>query len=473
MLLVLVHLAGQRRAGPHEGHGAVEHVDELRQLVQAEPAHPLAGCGHAGIILHLEEHVPLRLIGGHQGGLAFLGVRVHGTELEHPEPGAVNPHALLREERGTAVVRLDQDAQHEHHGEEDDQRGQRTGDVDDALDDLLGPGETRGGHVDQRQTHELLGVDPGSGHVREPGVHDQSDPLVRERPSQVADLSGVQGYSGGHHERLDVVLAARLHDPLDARAFLRRECVDGYPHGVQGLRQLVVRGGHIDRHGVEPGVRATLQLSNKFHRPREATHHHGAGHVEPVLAPLHELTPRPHASCEKGQCAERQRDQDVPARRGHVEGVGGDGDRGEQRERGRDELLCLLRAVTDQPHTAGAAQLKPQPPPHGQQQPHEPVGHGQHVHLQQPLQPAEPQGLGRGEREHQGQSVVDPQFRLVALAPRQVLVFLACMLEHGRRTFPQNRSTARRPTRSLRCVDRSQRVPAPRCSSPPRFTPAN
>jgi hypothetical protein len=125
--LVLRDLARDRRPRADDGHLAAQHVDELRQLVDAELAHEPADRGDPRIVLDLEHRAAL-LVLLLERRAQLLGVHDHRPELEHVEEAAVQPDALLLEEHRPARGGLDRDRdgheerrqQREHHGRDDD-----------------------------------------------------------------------------------------------------------------------------------------------------------------------------------------------------------------------------------------------------------------------------------------------------------------------------------------------------------------
>src|ERR1019366_8392540 len=75
---------GALRAGAHDGHLALQDVEELRQLVEADGADDAADGGDARIVL----------LGPYRAG-ADLGIDTHGTKLIHGEQRVVEANASL------------------------------------------------------------------------------------------------------------------------------------------------------------------------------------------------------------------------------------------------------------------------------------------------------------------------------------------------------------------------------------------
>ena len=101
---ILCDLTGQCRARADDAHFALQHIEELGQLVDAGLAQELAHPGDAGVVLHLE-HRAVLLIALHQVLELLLCVRAHGAELVHLEQLAVASYPLLGENgAGTGAV---------------------------------------------------------------------------------------------------------------------------------------------------------------------------------------------------------------------------------------------------------------------------------------------------------------------------------------------------------------------------------
>ncbi len=97
--MVAGHFLGDGRARTDQAHVALEHVPELRQLVEGELAQQAANGRDPRIGLGLEDRA------GHLvevGDVAAALVRVldHRPELVEHEGSAVQPDALLLEEHG-------------------------------------------------------------------------------------------------------------------------------------------------------------------------------------------------------------------------------------------------------------------------------------------------------------------------------------------------------------------------------------
>ena len=80
VVAVLLHLAGQCRAGANNAHITLQDVPKLRQLVEAGLADKLAHTGNAGVVLDLE-HRAIHLVLVQQVVQFCLCVGAHGAEL--------------------------------------------------------------------------------------------------------------------------------------------------------------------------------------------------------------------------------------------------------------------------------------------------------------------------------------------------------------------------------------------------------
>ena len=82
-LVVLCHFLGQRRARAHHAHVALEHVQELRELVDGELTDKLAHLGDSRIVLHLEDKTTILTGFFRQFRLHLVRIHHHRTELDH------------------------------------------------------------------------------------------------------------------------------------------------------------------------------------------------------------------------------------------------------------------------------------------------------------------------------------------------------------------------------------------------------
>jgi hypothetical protein len=86
------------RARPDQAHLPAQHVDQLRQLVQAGAAQEAAAAGDPGIVLHQAERVADAQLRAQRDRVVD-----HRAELEHPERHPAEPGAVLDEQDAAAV----------------------------------------------------------------------------------------------------------------------------------------------------------------------------------------------------------------------------------------------------------------------------------------------------------------------------------------------------------------------------------
>ena len=138
----------------HEAHVALEHVEELRQLVDAPAPQHASDLGHARVVLDLEDG-PGGFVQGLQ--LALLGGRVllHGAELEAAERFLTHADAPVAEEHGARCGELDDQGAEEHDGGEEHEAQQGEDHVGEAFAHI-----TRAAHR-VRFDHEQRHAEPG------------------------------------------------------------------------------------------------------------------------------------------------------------------------------------------------------------------------------------------------------------------------------------------------------------------------
>lgn len=118
-VLVLCRLPVQRRAGTDQGHAAGEHIEELRQLIEAESAEEPPEPGHAGVVAHLEEDgVPGIAVASLELVETALGIGDHRTELQHLERLSVQAESGLLEQHATGARQLHRHGEAEEHRRE-------------------------------------------------------------------------------------------------------------------------------------------------------------------------------------------------------------------------------------------------------------------------------------------------------------------------------------------------------------------
>ncbi len=133
---VFRHFGRNRRTRTHDGHVALDDVEELRKFVEAELAEHVTERIDSWVVFHLEGF-SARFVLGHEFLLAFFGVHVHAAELVHGEQLAVLADASLLEDDGPLrVADLDRQGAEQQKGRTKENRNACAGDVYEALDDV-------------------------------------------------------------------------------------------------------------------------------------------------------------------------------------------------------------------------------------------------------------------------------------------------------------------------------------------------
>jgi hypothetical protein len=190
------------RPGADDAHPALQHVDELRQLVERGPAHESAQRRDARVTL---------------GALRDLGAvfrDLHGAELVDHDFVAIEAVAALLEDRRAGRAQLDEEREREEQRRDQRQDRERQDDVARALDQPVHPGEGRIAHADDR--HAPHRVDAPLDQVRDEHVRNEID-----RGRGVAQrVEHAENARLRHHwkrqvDELDVVLLHQLGQLLD------------------------------------------------------------------------------------------------------------------------------------------------------------------------------------------------------------------------------------------------------------------
>lgn len=98
---VLLQLVARDGARADYGQVALEHVEELRHLVDGALADELAHLGDARVVVDFTLHLPLVQLLGAQVLLHVVCIGNHAAELKHADHPASPAHALLRVDRAT------------------------------------------------------------------------------------------------------------------------------------------------------------------------------------------------------------------------------------------------------------------------------------------------------------------------------------------------------------------------------------
>src|SRR5450759_4858934 len=143
----------RQRARPDKAHVALEHTEELGQLVEAQAPQDATGPCDARIVTHLEQHA-VGFVELLQGALGLPGVMDHGAKLVEVEGPLTDADALVNEEHRSMRGHLDQGGDDEQQRTQDDQQQGRHDSVRSLLHDIAAGARGRGAH------HEEWAVEP-------------------------------------------------------------------------------------------------------------------------------------------------------------------------------------------------------------------------------------------------------------------------------------------------------------------------
>jgi hypothetical protein len=224
----LDHFVGERGARADDAHRAAQHVPELRDLVDREPAQHASDARDARIVVDLEQRT-VRFVVGHQRGAPLLRVDVHGAQLEHREQHAVAADPELAEEDRAGRVDLDRHGDDEQHrrGDRERERGDRH--VEGALGVSSPTGPDPRLDVHEGLAVEVLRADPVEVDVVKSGRQRDVEAVVAQRAGEAVETVGVE--RGDRHDR---PVAAVVPQRLDG-------VVERGEHGASGpLAEVVV-----------------------------------------------------------------------------------------------------------------------------------------------------------------------------------------------------------------------------------------
>lgn len=111
---VLLQLVARDGARADHGQVALEHVEELRHLVDGALADEPAYLGDARVVVNLALDLPLVELLGAQVLLDVVCVGDHATQLKHADHPASPAHALLRVDRAARGLRANRGADAGH-----------------------------------------------------------------------------------------------------------------------------------------------------------------------------------------------------------------------------------------------------------------------------------------------------------------------------------------------------------------------
>src|SRR5262245_60989239 len=113
------------RPRTHQRHAATEHIEELRQLVNARSPKPAADAGDA------------RIVPGGLANLRSVFEDAHGAKFEDPKRAAIEAVARLSEEHRPLGIELDQQHRGEQEGGKQDDPKSGCEPVESSLEALL------------------------------------------------------------------------------------------------------------------------------------------------------------------------------------------------------------------------------------------------------------------------------------------------------------------------------------------------
>ena len=114
-------VAQRERPRADQAHLPVHDVDDLRHLVEREPAQHAADPRHAWIVADLEQGAG-GLVRRLEPCLVVSGVGDHGAELEHPELALTDPDPAVDVEDRPARVELDRQRDQKPERQPDDEQ---------------------------------------------------------------------------------------------------------------------------------------------------------------------------------------------------------------------------------------------------------------------------------------------------------------------------------------------------------------
>src|SRR5271156_3574130 len=130
---ILGHFAGDRRPRPHNAHIPLQHIEQLRQLVEAVLAQEPADPGDPWVVLHLEENAGALVLGS-EFSFGLLGIQHHGAELVAGEDRALLADPLGDIKHWAPVLEADCNGHRDHNRSSGDQRCERQGNIEDPLE---------------------------------------------------------------------------------------------------------------------------------------------------------------------------------------------------------------------------------------------------------------------------------------------------------------------------------------------------
>ena len=311
-----------QRARTHQRHVAAHHVEQLRQLVDGEPAEELAHLGHARVVADLEQ-CAVGLVAVLKLNLQLVGPHAHGAELEAIERVLLNAHAAAAVEHRAAVGephrqrRQREDGRQQH----DEQRAHHQ--VEPALGQEGDAAEHRRAELEQRQSRGGHGTDGVRQELRGGGCQAHGDSAAAAHVEQVENWSVAAGGAG--------------EDDLVHLLWIE-QCVEFF------CRRALVVGAHArDEHvcADHPVGHTVAVVAGTLEALGDGAGHIGAPHQQSAAFELEPVEHQGGHAVPRGPQHDDQHTDGEPRRVEHVEGLkapaacqhqrqhddGGDGDR--------------------------------------------------------------------------------------------------------------------------------------------------
>src|SRR6266542_1242130 len=133
MILIMLEIRFEEGARSDKRHIADEHVDELREFVEAPAAEEATKPGNARISRNFEKARIAGVVQVRQPPFLEVGANAHRTELEHSESLPTKASPILSEEYRTRGIQSDCHRECEIDGRQDHQRQKSANDVGDPL----------------------------------------------------------------------------------------------------------------------------------------------------------------------------------------------------------------------------------------------------------------------------------------------------------------------------------------------------
>ena len=231
-------LVDHERARPHEAHLALQHVPQLRQLVEAACAcrrPPTRVTRGSSFIL---KRAPEISLSGASATPLALGAHPHGAELDDPEDAPAAAVALLPEEHGPAAVELHgrRDQRQQRRQQQQAEAGDRH--VHDPLGQAHAAREAHRREVHDRHSLQLLDGGVGGEHLEE-ARHDREVHVRAAGRAQQVERLLVRGAREREDHPVDLELVHEARQVCGA-AHQRR---GARRHGAARRRSPRARGG--------------------------------------------------------------------------------------------------------------------------------------------------------------------------------------------------------------------------------------